>query len=44
MKYRTIFFDLFGTLITEQGHKKYTKSEMASDLGIEKEKNRHVLD
>ena len=37
MKCRAIIFDLFETLITEWGHKKYTKSEMCSDLGIERE-------
>ncbi|MBP5223409.1 MAG: HAD-IA family hydrolase, partial [Lachnospiraceae bacterium] len=30
-------FDLFETLITEWGHKKYTKREMCEDLGIDKE-------
>ena len=34
MKYQAVIFDLFETLITEWGHKKYTKSEMSSDLGI----------
>ena len=37
MKCRAIIFDLFETLITEWGHKKYTKNEMCSDLGIERE-------
>ena len=37
MKCRAVIFDLFETLITEWGHKKYTKSEMCSDLGIERE-------
>lgn len=37
MKCKAVIFDLFETLITEWGHKKYTKSEMCSDLGIEKE-------
>lgn len=36
MKYKAIIFDLFETLITEWGHKKYTKNEMCSDLGIER--------
>lgn len=34
MKYQAVIFDLFETLITEWGHKRYTKSEMSSDLGI----------
>lgn len=38
MKYKAVIFDLFETLITEWGHKKYTKSELCSDLGIEREK------
>lgn len=38
MKYKVVIFDLFETLITEWGHKKYTKSEMCAELGIEKEK------
>lgn len=38
MKYKAVIFDLFETLITEWGHKKYTKSEMSADLGIEREK------
>lgn len=38
MKYKAVIFDLFETLITEWGHKKYTKAEMCADLGIEKEK------
>lgn len=37
MKYKAVIFDLFETLITEWGHKKYTKSEMCADLGIEKD-------
>lgn len=37
MKYKAVIFDLFETLITEWGHKKYTKNEMCSDLGIERE-------
>lgn len=38
MKCKAVIFDLFETLITEWGHKKYTKNEMCSDLGIEREK------
>lgn len=38
MKYKAVIFDLFETLITEWGHKKYTKNEMCSDLGLEREK------
>lgn len=38
MKYKAVIFDLFETLITEWGHKKYTKNEMSSDLGIERDK------
>lgn len=38
MKYKAVIFDLFETLITEWGHKKYTKSEMCADLGIEKDR------
>lgn len=34
-KYKAVIFDLFETLITEWGHKKYTKREMCADLGIE---------
>ncbi len=37
MHYKAVIFDLFETLVTEWGHKKYTKSEMSSDLGIERE-------
>lgn len=37
MKYKAVIFDLFETLITEWGHKKYTKSEMSSDLGVDEE-------
>ena len=37
-KHAAVIFDLFETLITEWGHKKYTKNEMCSDLGIEREK------
>ena len=36
MKYKAVIFDLFETLITEWGHKKYTKNEMCADLGIER--------
>lgn len=38
MRYKAVIFDLFETLITEWGHKKYTKNEMCSDLGIERDK------
>lgn len=38
MKYKAVLFDLFETLITEWGHKKYTKREMSFDLGIDSEK------
>ena len=38
MNCKAVIFDLFETLITEWGHKKYTKNEMCSDLGIEREK------
>lgn len=34
MQYKAVIFDLFETLITEWGHKKYTKNEMCEDLGI----------
>ena len=34
MKYKAVIFDLFETLVTEWGHKKYTKNELCSDLGI----------
>ena len=37
MKYKAVIFDLFETLITEWGHKKYTKKEMCTDLGIERD-------
>lgn len=37
MEYKAIVFDLFEILITEWGHKKYTKNEMCSDMGIERE-------
>lgn len=36
MKQKVVIFDLFETLITEWGHKKYTKNEMCADLGIER--------
>ena len=36
MKYKVVIFDLFETLITEWGHKKYTKNELCADLGIER--------
>ena len=36
MKYKVVIFDLFETLITEWGHKKYTKNEMCADLGIDR--------
>ena len=36
MKYKAVVFDLFETLITEWGHKKYTKNEMCADLGVER--------
>jgi len=38
MQYKAVIFDLFETLVTEWGHKKYTKSEMSFDLGVEREK------
>lgn len=38
MQYKAVIFDLFETLITEWGHKKYTKNEMSLDLGIDREK------
>lgn len=38
MKYKAVIFDLFETLITEWGHKKYTKNEMSFDLGVDSEK------
>ena len=34
---QAVVFDLFETLITEWGHKKYTKREMCADLGIDRE-------
>ena len=36
MKCKLVIFDLFETLITEWGHKKYTKNELCADLGIER--------
>jgi hypothetical protein len=36
MECKAIIFDLFETLITEWGHKKYTKKEMCADLGIDR--------
>ena len=36
MKYKAVIFDLFETLVTEWGHKKYTKNEMCADLGLER--------
>jgi len=36
MKYDAVAFDLFETLITEWGHKKYTKNELCADLGIDR--------
>ncbi len=36
MQYKAVIFDLFETLITEWGHKKYTKNEMCADLGVER--------
>ncbi len=35
MRTKAVLFDLFETLMTEWGHKKYTKSEMSSDLGVD---------
>ena len=37
MRYKAVVFDLFETLITEWGHKKYTKREMCADLGVDKD-------
>lgn len=37
MRTQAVIFDLFETLITEWGHKKYTKSEMCADLGINRD-------
>ena len=36
MQYKAVVFDLFETLMTEWGHKKYTKNEMCADLGVER--------
>lgn len=36
MERKAVIFDLFETLITEWGHKKYTKNEMCADLGLER--------
>ena len=36
MQYKAVVFDLFQTLMTEWGHKKYTKNEMCADLGVER--------
>ncbi|MBQ8556349.1 MAG: HAD family hydrolase [Clostridia bacterium] len=38
MKYKVVIFDLFETLITEWGHRKYTKNEMCADLDIDRAK------
>ena len=35
MRQKAVLFDLFETLVTEWGHKKYTQREMAADLGLE---------
>ncbi len=37
MQYKAVIFDLFETLITEWGHKKYTKNELCADLNISRE-------
>ena len=37
MGIQAVVFDLFETLITEWGHRKYVKSEMCADLGVERE-------
>lgn len=37
MQYQAVIFDLFETLITEWGHKKYTKNELCADLNISRE-------
>lgn len=40
--HQAVIFDLFETLITEWGHRKYLKSEMCADLGADREAfNRH---
>ena len=36
MQRKAVVFDLFETLITEWGHKKYTKGEICADLGMER--------
>ena len=39
---QAVVFDLFETLITEWGHRKYVKSEMCKDLGVDRERfDRH---
>ena len=37
MPYKAVIFDLFETLITEWGHKKYTKNELCADLNIDRD-------
>ena len=37
MQYKAVIFDLFETLITEWGHKKYTKNELCADLNVSRE-------
>lgn len=37
MQYKAVIFDLFETLITEWGHKKYTKNELCADLNIRRD-------
>lgn len=37
MQYKAVIFDLFETLITEWGHKKYTKNELCADLNISRD-------
>lgn len=37
MPYKAVIFDLFETLITEWGHKKYTKNELCADLNIHRD-------
>lgn len=37
MPYKAVIFDLFETLITEWGHKKYTKNELCADLNIRRD-------
>lgn len=36
MKCQAVLFDLFETLMTEWGHKKYTKDEMCADLDVDR--------